>query len=91
MWVDYWGGGGVAKVGPLSNYWGGAAPPPPAGPQPSSYAYVFSWTMKLIQKVASLRKEGICVKGSRVLQNRRRKRGAGAGGGGGGGSPPINL
>ena len=81
MWVDYWGGEGWQRLAP-SQIIGGAAPPPPAGPQPSSYAYVFSWTMKLIQKVASLRKEGICVKRSRVLQNRRRKRGAGAGGGG---------
>ena len=36
--MDYWGGGGGGKgyVGPLSNYWGGAAPPPPPIPTPMS-------------------------------------------------------
>ena len=34
MWVDYWGGQRVCWP-PLSNYWGGLAPPGP----PSSYAY----------------------------------------------------
>ena len=37
MWVDYLGGPKGMLV-PLSNYWGGPAPLPPA-PRPSSYAY----------------------------------------------------
>ena len=38
MWVDYWGGGQRVCWPPLSNYWGGLAPPGP----PSSYAYAYS-------------------------------------------------
>ena len=26
-WVDYWGGGAKGMLAPLSNYWGGLAPP----------------------------------------------------------------
>ena len=42
-------GGAKGYVGPpLSNYWGGLAPPAPPPPPPSSYAYVFTSTRKML-------------------------------------------
>ena len=46
MWVDYLGGGeGKGYVGPLSNYLGGAAPPPPWPPLPQPMSPILHYNI----------------------------------------------